>query len=871
MSGGATLIYLMKRDLKAADSPILYGLSTTEHGFTHLLSVYILPPDYIEVSGLAKDGKISPCTPTRYGLSRRWRCGHLCAKFIAGSLWDLKENIENLGSGLIIRVDTFDGALNGMIQHYVANQDGPQVTAVWVAVDSSPGQQREEVTISAICDAHGIIKFDWHYDVKYCMHDLRFFGVESGIDCLPVSGNHHGLQPYLALGCITAWQVHQGLLELKCGADPNLAQTRAFRRSCGAGTESIRYHLLVANFIRLGILKHGSKLYNIEGAGMGKISLKTWKSSAIQELDTPGQVVGSVVSMIQLLMGLTGFSLADTSQLSTRGEDVARGFLAWYGAEFVSLLSTDHNPLLHFYRQKRAGVGPSYEAQGYKISPAKISRKVSLDGAFFRRRIPELQNLPRKKNVFQVNVTAYSQLQRCGLASSIMVTHEMPCAMAVDPTTETNNANRAQMEDTVALARWEGGPIHIADIPTERGAELEVFGSGFGIEDLRFLEVPLGLPELIELPQGPPPRPRGASFPFRSGRAEVKAQVASTAWAPTPPGEATVRWNGMILDQRNPLGHHPVVALPSPSHQQASDPLIRQYIKRLYLQRPPAQLPQPLPAQPSVRQMDTPASQLSNQSYHAAALPSIRPQSLPPLLPAPVDANIPPLQQRNLSGNQNPIRILPSRPAAPSPPSSPTPPPPLPPPPPPLPTLSSSIPHRFHAPQVSLPRDDPPRVSLEGNLPPVIMIPLRRGPRRLRPRIAVIPHPALAGFLPVVAELEIIRYYIAQLRQIRFRESSYNTLIDLPFLDSSRMHIVPCPRGVVPLRGDPDLHTFREPPPSAAPEDVDLDALDELIDEVEDDEAAFQGPRIRHGRRDPRLLRPYRGPRHPFRFNSRYR
>lgn len=171
MSGGATLIYLMKRDLKAADSPILYGLSTTEHGFTHLLSVYILPPDYIEVSGLAKDGKISPCTPTRYGLSRRWRCGHLCAKFIAGSLWDLKENIENLGSGLIIRVDTFDGALNGMIQHYVANQDGPQVTAVWVAVDSSPGQQREEVTISAICDAHGIIKFDWHYDVKYCMHE----------------------------------------------------------------------------------------------------------------------------------------------------------------------------------------------------------------------------------------------------------------------------------------------------------------------------------------------------------------------------------------------------------------------------------------------------------------------------------------------------------------------------------------------------------------------------------------------------------------------------------------------------------------------------------------------------------------------------
>ncbi|UKZ84730.1 uncharacterized protein TrAFT101_000627 [Trichoderma asperellum] len=862
MSSGATLIYLMKRDLRATDNPILYGLSTTEHGFTHLLSAYIFPSDHIEVSGLVKDGNISPYLPTRYGLSRRWRCSHLCAKFIAGSLWDLKRNLENLGSGFIILVGTFDAVLNGMIGHSVANQDGPQITAVWMIVDYSPGQQREEETISAICGAHGI-KFDWHYDVKYCMHDLHFFEVESGIDCLPVSGNHHELQPYLALGCITTWQVHQGLLELECGADPNLAQTRAFRRSCGARTESIRYHMLVANFIRLSLTKHGSELYKIEGAGMGKTSLKTWKSSAIQELDRPGQVVGSVVSMIQLLMGLTGFSLVDASQLCTRGEGVARGFFAWYGAEYVSLLSTDHDPLLHFYRQKRAGVGPSYEAQGYKISPAKVSRKVSLDGIFFRRRIPELRNLPRKKNVFQVNATASSQLQQCGLASSIMVTHDVPCTMAVDPTTETTNANRAQVEDTVALARREGGSIHIADIPKERGAELEAFGSGFGIEVPRFLEAPLGLPEPTELPQGPPPRPRGAFFPFRSGRAEVKAQVASTAWTPTPPAEATVLWNGMILQQRNTSGHHPGVALPSPSHQQTSDPLIRQYIKRLYLQRPPAQLPQPLPAQPSICQMDIPASQLSNKSYHVAA--SLRPQSLPPPLPAPVDAYIPPLQQRNLSGNQNPTRILPYRPAAPSPPS------PSPPPPPPPPTLSSAIPHRFHAPQVSLPRDEPPRVSLEGNLPPVIMIPLRRGPRRLRPRIAVIPHPALAGFLPVVAELEIIRYYITQLRQTRFRESSSHTLIDLPFLDSSRMHIVPCPRGVVPLRGDPDFDIFREPPPSAAPEDVDLDAFDELIDEVEDDEAAFQGTCIRHGRRDPRLLRPYRGPRHPFRFNSRYR
>lgn len=169
MSGGNILVYLMRRDLRTSDNPILYRLSSTEHSFTHLLPVYILPPDQIEVSGLVQDGKMSPYPPARYDLSQRWKCGHLRAKFIAESLWDLKGNLENLGSGLIIRVGAFDGVLNGIIQHYTANQDGPQVTAVWMTEDYSPGQQKEEEAIAAICEAQNI-EFDRHFDVKYFMH-----------------------------------------------------------------------------------------------------------------------------------------------------------------------------------------------------------------------------------------------------------------------------------------------------------------------------------------------------------------------------------------------------------------------------------------------------------------------------------------------------------------------------------------------------------------------------------------------------------------------------------------------------------------------------------------------------------------------------
>lgn len=693
------------------------------------------------------------------------------------------------------------------------------------------------------------------------------------LDDISVGDSNHGLQSYLALRCITARQVHQELLKLECGTDPALAQTLGFGRGCSVGTESIRYYLLVVNFIRLSIIKYGNQLYNLEGAGMGKNPFKRWKSSVIQQLDKPGQAVDTVVSMTQFLMGLTGFGLIDaimrqlyvTGQMTTRGEEIAVGFFAlyagldWrYGAEYVSSLSTDHDPFFHFFSwQNCAGVGPSYGLKSSAVSPVKVSRKVDPSGTFIRMWMPELRELPSKENVFQLSSTASSLLQRHGLASSIMVTHEVPCTMAVDSITETTNVNSAQMENPMALARREGGYIRIANLSTETirgGRAAGGFESGFGFED-GLLQAPLGLSEPDVLSQGPPPRSFTPSLPLRLRRDTVKAQVASTTWAPDPLAEATVRWNSIALQQRNPLGHHPVVALPSPSHQQISDPLIHQYIQHLDLQISPAQLPQLLPAQPFLHQLDIPASQLSNQSHYIVVLPPLRPHQPPPPS-ALFDAYIPPYQQRSLSGNQSPARILPSLPAAPSPP--------------PPPTLSSAIPHRSHTRQVSLPRDDPPRASLERDPPPAIMIHLRRGPRRLRLRIAAIPHPAFAGFLPVVAEPEIIRYYIGQLRQPRFQESPYYTLMDLPFLDSNRMHFIPCPRGVVPLRGDPDLDIFRERPPSAQ-EDIDLEGLDELIDEVEDDETAVQGPHLRHSRRGLRVLQPYRGPRHPSRFNSRYR
>ncbi|KAK1252532.1 hypothetical protein MKX08_003719 [Trichoderma sp. CBMAI-0020] len=988
MSGGSVLVYLMRRDLRTSDNPVLHRLSTEEHGFTHLLPVYILPPDQIEVSGLVKDGKTSPYPPARFPLSHRWKCGHLRAKFIAESLWDLKGNLENLGSGLAIRVGTFDGVLGGIIQHYAANQHGLQVTAVWMTEDYSPDQQTEEDAIVSLCEARNVelIRF---YDVKHLLHDVHLPEAEAGIDLLPdsfdafwraqrteaetpldpfpplarsslpsfpdhaslppqespfeipdtlegliqklqspvqlpmphlerpelrnaampqallggetrgqqrvryivqrgiassyhllsddvhVGDGDHGLQPYLALGCITARQVHQELLKLECGSDPGLAQTLGFGRGSSTGTRSIRYHLLVLNFIRLSIVKYGSELHNPQGAGMGKNLRRKWKSSVIRRLDRPGQAIDHAVSMTQFLMGLTGFGLIDaimrqlyiTGQVTARGEEVAMGFFALYGgfdwrycAEYVSSLSTVHDPLFYFYSsQNYACVGPSYKPKSSRISLSQLCQKVDPDGTFIRKWMPELRRLPRRQNVYRVGTTAYSLLQRYGLASSIMVTHEVPCAAEPGPIVEIPNAGRAQIETAVALAPRAARPMHTAGASPEaisEGGQFEQLGLRSAFENQIALQAPLAVADPNQPPQGPSTMPRGPSLPFRS----AKTQVASTTEAPAPPEEATtaVRPNMTDVEQRNlwnPLRLHPVMAGPPPV--MAGPPPVMVGPPPVMVGPPLAQLPQTqtetFPDQVSFHPLHTPTSPPSSQSSNAATLPPLRPDYELPLRSVPAGASPPPYRQQTGSGSSSPARL----PAAPSPP--------------PPPTLSSAVPRRSNTPQVPLPQEETPRASFIDRLPPTAFVtPPRRSPRRLRPRIAVIPHPALAGFLPVVADPDIVRYYIGQLRQNRFRGSSNYTFIDLPFLNNNRIHIIPCPRGVVPLRGDTDFTSFREPLASA-PEDIDLEALDEFIDEVDDDEVAIYGPRIRRSRSGSVVLPPYRGRRHPSRFNSRYR
>ncbi|GJN81312.1 hypothetical protein PLIIFM63780_004845 [Purpureocillium lilacinum] len=139
MAAGRVLVYFLRRDLRVIDNPILQHLATAEHGFTHLLPV---------------------------------------AKFLAQSVWDVKESLEKLGSGLVIRVGDAKDVLSHLIDGL--RDKATTVGAVWMTKELSSEEKIEQDAVESVCSANGI-DFKLWLDEKYFVDD-RDTGLESPKD-----------------------------------------------------------------------------------------------------------------------------------------------------------------------------------------------------------------------------------------------------------------------------------------------------------------------------------------------------------------------------------------------------------------------------------------------------------------------------------------------------------------------------------------------------------------------------------------------------------------------------------------------------------------------------------------------------------------
>ncbi|KAF3769397.1 blue light photoreceptor protein [Cryphonectria parasitica EP155] len=164
------LIYVLRHDLRLSDNPIFHRLaSQTDHGFTHLLPVYVFPAQQIEVSGFIKDGAgTSPYPEARSTVYKVWRTGPHRAKFIAQSVWDLKEKLESAGAGLVLRVGNSSDVVADLITGFSRKEE--KVGAVWMTKDEGVEECREQKAISAICKEHDAAFKLWT-DEKYYVDD----------------------------------------------------------------------------------------------------------------------------------------------------------------------------------------------------------------------------------------------------------------------------------------------------------------------------------------------------------------------------------------------------------------------------------------------------------------------------------------------------------------------------------------------------------------------------------------------------------------------------------------------------------------------------------------------------------------------------
>lgn len=169
------LVYLLRRDLRVADNPILNQVSRmnaqSQKPFTHLLPVYILSANQIEVSGLIPtgSGEKSPYKEARSSVAGFWRCGKLRAQFLAESTWDVKTDLEKLSSGLVIRAGTVKDVVQSILQGYRENKDA-EVHGIWMTSEDGWEEKVEEEDVRKLTTKENV-EFKLWDDEKYFVDD----------------------------------------------------------------------------------------------------------------------------------------------------------------------------------------------------------------------------------------------------------------------------------------------------------------------------------------------------------------------------------------------------------------------------------------------------------------------------------------------------------------------------------------------------------------------------------------------------------------------------------------------------------------------------------------------------------------------------
>ncbi|KAH6697533.1 DASH family cryptochrome, partial [Plectosphaerella plurivora] len=239
------------------------------------------------------------------------------------------------------------------------------------------------------------------------------------------------LSAYLALGCLTARQIHEEMAGYEDGKMDKFKDVTGYGAGENDGTRAVRFELLWRDYMRLCTRKFGPKLFR--DSGFREEYKGKWKTA------NPG-VQDEVATVLQRFMaGTTGMGLIDASQrelyhtgyTSNRARQNVASFLTkhlgidWrYGAEWYECLLVDYDVSSNWSNwQYVAGVGNDPRGEARIFNPVKQAFDYDKDGEYVRAWVPEVRPLEKLENVFQAWTASKADLDRHQLTNNVMVTH----------------------------------------------------------------------------------------------------------------------------------------------------------------------------------------------------------------------------------------------------------------------------------------------------------------------------------------------------------------------------------------------------------------------------------------------------------------
>jgi deoxyribodipyrimidine photo-lyase len=241
------------------------------------------------------------------------------------------------------------------------------------------------------------------------------------------------LSAWLALGCITARQIHFQMLDFENGDDDQYKGTEGYAEGENNGTAAVRFELLWRDYMRLCTRKFGPRLFRV--GGFRNETTYPWK--------TPGSK-GSGPEVTEMfdrfLRGTTGTSLIDASQrelfltgyTSNRTRQNVASYLAKHlginwklGAEWYECMLTDYDVSSNWGNwQYVAGVGNDPRGEARVFNPIKQGCDYDPAGEYCKAWVEELRGLDDPQEIFQP--WKVSKERRAGLGLSGLETVEHP-------------------------------------------------------------------------------------------------------------------------------------------------------------------------------------------------------------------------------------------------------------------------------------------------------------------------------------------------------------------------------------------------------------------------------------------------------------